>query len=115
MSNRHYHHRKCSFNLPNFPTQKIITGDFGCKGNGKTLGLIDGSKSYGLIATQYTTTRMYNGRAVAAFGSLVGTTGYGTGDSIATGISMGITAETNKSGIITDTSGFTSVNVCIKF
>lgn len=109
MSNRHYQERKCSFNLPNFPTQKIITGDFGCKGNGITLGYYNGSDNFG--AAEFYGTRA--GTFSGLYGNSVGSPDR-TGR-VETSAGIGLTTDTTKSGIITDTSGFTSVNVCIKF
>lgn len=107
-----------SFNLPNFPTQKIITGDFGCKGSGKTLGFTDGTNYGGSYKSQMSNLSCSATMLLSKsdYGNNIGQTVSAHdrtwGSSLLT---MGITTDTSKSGIITDTSGFTSVNVCIKF
>ena len=103
----------CSFNLPNFPTQKIITGDFACKGNGITLGLSDGTHNVGLALNNSSNSPFMVG-GLTNYGTDVGTR-TGAYSSSTLGYTYGITTDPTKSGIITDTSGFTSVNVCIKF
>ena len=100
----------CSFKLPNFPTQKIITGDFGCKGSGITIGVTDGDRYCGLRGDP---TNDYIYGRPNFYGLNVGSSISGTGTVASK--TIGLTTDTSKSGIITDTSGFKSVNVCIKF
>lgn len=88
-----------TFNLPNFPTQKIITGDFGCKGNGHWLGVTD-------VNHPNNAGQMYR---YSGGSDIVGV------QSVTSGQGVAVTTNTENSGIITDTSNFVSINTCIKY
>lgn len=90
---------KRTFNLPNFPTQKIITGDFGCKGNGDWFGVTD-------VNHPNNAGQMYR---YSGGSDIVGV------QSVASGQGVAVTTNTANSGIITDTSNFVSINTCIKY
>lgn len=90
----------------------VKAGNIPCKGNGKTLGLTDGTSNKGLYQGVYT-----NGYALGIRGASYGEN---TGDSVgqvtevfkANGASVGLTTDSTKSGIIADTSSLTlSVNI----
>lgn len=102
-----------SFNIPNFPTQKIITGDFGCKGNGITVGWTDGTLFGGTDNQSGYSYRLTS--LTSDYGKTIGTAHTSGGSFVGQDKMMGITSDTSKSGIITDTSGFISVAVCIKY
>ena len=77
------------------------------KGNGMAMGITDGSTNFGVIGTQYTNSYpLYQGRASAAYGANVGTTGFTSGN-ITTGTAIGITTDGSKSGMVVDTSSLT--------
>ena len=106
-----------SFNIPNFTSAKLLRGSsVACKGTGKSLGLTNGSKNFGI----------HSGDAYYSSGILFADTGWfdknttASGSAIATGNSgntsiLGITTDKTKSGIITDISGLPTLNWAIKF
>ena len=91
-----------------------MTGDFGCKGNGITVGLTDGTKLFGLYSGNGSPNRVAG--VTSMYGqALTPQPGSDSGSGITGKYRVGITTETQYSGIITDTSGLLSVKTIIKF
>ncbi len=88
-----------TFNLPN---GRISVGNPPVKGNGIALGFTNGTNNYGLINGSSTGLNLYSG----SYGGTNGSTG---GSSNATGGNMqyGITTDSDKSGLIVDSSNQT--------
>jgi microcystin-dependent protein len=85
-----------TFNLPNFTNYKIVTsGTVSVKGNGKVLGLTDGTNTYG--TKQYSSCSLSRRNSVAA-GSAVGVK-ISTGNSFPDTTTTGIATDAAKSGI----------------
>lgn len=86
----------------------VKAGDIPCKGNGKTLGLTDGTRKYGTVWT---------GAADICAGSNfwdkdVGYVTTNWGNNAVNNTAIGITTDETKSGIIADTSSLTlAVNI----
>ena len=85
----------------------VKAGDIPCKGNGMTLGLTDGTNNGGLFSTGasdgYT---LFTNNYGDNIGSAWGSTTY------ATNVTLGITIDPSKSGIIADTTSLTlAVNI----
>lgn len=88
----------------------VKAGDIPCKGNGMTLGLTDGTNNRGLLGTSVSTLG-YAGSGSEVYNKNVGTTTTGSW-STSGSMSLGITLDPTKSGIIADTSSLTlAVNI----
>lgn len=89
----------------------VKSGDIPCKGNGKTLGLTDGTTISGLNGNRHSASANYGLASSGSAGTAVGTTGAGTA-ALANNVYAGITTDASKSGIIADTSSLTlAVNI----
>lgn len=91
-----------TFNLPN---GRICIGNAGIKGNGKTLGFTNGSTNYGLSTGSVQSSSALNVAYVSAYGTSVNTSSSGTRPAI--GITLGITSDSSKSGMVIDSSNQT--------
>ena len=88
----------------------VVGSSIACKGNGKTLGLTNGTQNAGVNASS----QNWNlGNYQGAYGTNVGSTSL-SGNSLGTK-TVGITTDGTKSGIITDISGLPTLNWAIKF
>ena len=116
MSNRHYQHRKCSFNLPNCATQKIVTGNIGVRGDGKALGITDNSTAFGLGKLRTDSGDSYLGISHTFWNK---SNGYYTSENWSSADNnkkaVGLNTSTDNSHVLADTSSFTSVKTIIKF
>lgn len=96
--------------LPKY-SNKIYTSAIattaGVKGDGKTLGLTDGTTTAGLNGNRYANSTGYGLVPTGSAGTAVGTTGAG-GASLAHNVFAGITTDATKSGIIADLSNITT-------
>jgi microcystin-dependent protein len=104
-----------TFNIPNM-IYRQIDATIPCKGNGTTLGMTDGENLFGmaeLVAPGASTARMFGPNA-SSYGSSVGTSASSTSDGI-NKVSVGITTDSTKSGIVADTSSFATANMIIKY
>lgn len=82
--------------MPNFNNGIVQAGDIPCKGDGKTLGLTDGTNKFGIknFPTYYLTSGQQNIQ--------VGNTS--TNMSVISNAAVGVTTDSTKSGIVADTS-----------
>jgi hypothetical protein len=88
----------------------VKSGEVPVKGNGKTLGLTDGTNNYGLQRDYYSSTGSYNQVHTGSYGKDIGASRVSNTNSVTT--TLGITLDSTKSGIIADTSSLTlSVNI----
>ena len=103
MSNRHYHHRKCSFNLP---VKSYYTS--GVKGDGKTIGLTNGQGLEFTIGRandiSYTHTRTGAGQTIPYQGQEALGVGKWT---------FGVISDVTKSGMIVEAD--TQLSMIIKY
>lgn len=84
----------------------VKAGDIPCKGNGKTLGLTDGTSNYGLLY------KGYNNSYTGEYDTNVGTVSSTGNNPNNSGITLGLTTDGSKSGIVADTSSLIlSVNI----
>jgi len=85
----------------------VQAGDIPCKGNGKTLGLTNGSQNFGLFNSANDSIQI---AGQGGYGQDVGYTTRGSGTNA--NVFCGITTDETKSGIIADTSSLTlAVNI----
>ena len=93
------------FKLPRInPTREELIQIVRAKGNGKTLGMTDGTQTFGMIHSQST---QYHNFITTVYGEDVGTSGSTQASSA--NKSIGITTDATKSGIISDMAESTSV------
>lgn len=99
-----------TFNLPNYTTYKFVTSaTVSVKGNGKTLGLTNGSVNVGLSAISGSPPVL----RTSVYGTNVGTAHSGTTGSTTTG-SLGVTTDASKSGL-TGTASTATIKWYIKY
>lgn len=84
-------------------TVLLCKGSIACKGNGITLGLTDSVANYGLITTNGAGNQDDNNTGV--YGTAVGSAG--SGSNIYNFKSVGVTTDSSKSGIITESHSHT--------
>ena len=103
-----------TFNLPDTPTQKIVKGStLPVRGNGKTLGFMNGSGLYGGV---WQGTGSVMGMGAGKYGTNVGTvSSSGIDTPFVRYTTLGITSDTENSGIVTDISSLTSFVLVIKY
>lgn len=95
-----------TFNLPNFASGKVITGNFPVVGNGKTLGF---------LANSGATTSVTIGEGMNIL-NYTDTIGKNPGlKSIGNDTAIGVDTNSSKSGLITKLSNFQSVKYIIKY
>lgn len=83
-------------------------GDIPCKGNRTTLGLTSGNINFGLSKKGDSSTNQYLGANTSSYGQNINhSESISWNTSTTTGVSIGITTDSSKSGIIADTSSLT--------
>ena len=98
-----------TFNLPNYSTYKFVTsGTVSVKGNGKTIGLTDGTNNAGLVARNTQNAIIMTGVFNTAYGTSA------SGSQLATNTSFGVTTDATKSGI-TGSIGTGAIKMYIKY
>ena len=96
------------FKLPREnPAREELIQVIRAKGNGKTLGLTNGTDNFGLVSGVYNSSGNYAlGQSTASYGQNVGGSG---ATQVSTDIWSGITTDSTESGIISDMTDSTSV------
>ena len=107
-----------TFRVPALPLAKCITGEsLGVKGNGMTLGLTDGTTNYGVQRRSYTPDGYFvnplQGQ-ITKYGSQIGEAADLDTPVSSKNLTVGLAADTQKTGIITDLSNQVNVLWCVK-
>lgn len=102
-----------TFKLPDCANGKIITENAPVRGNGSALGLTDGTSNYGLGKMFINNIGLLQG-GTNWYDTQAGTSS-SAGTTPANNISLGITTDGTKSGIVADFSQYTTVLMCIKY
>lgn len=88
----------------------VVGSSIACKGNGKTLGLTNGTQNAGMNASS----QNWNlGNYQGTYGTNVGFTSF-SGNSLGSK-TVGITTDGTKSGIVADVSDFQEIVFVIKY
>ena len=107
-----------TFRVPALPLAKCITGEsLGVKGNGMTLGLTDGTTNYGVQRRTYTPDDYFvnplQGQ-ITKYGSQIGEAADLNTPVSSKNLTVGLAADTQKTGIITDLGNQVNGLWCVK-